>query len=109
MLELSKTHLKIAGVYMWGAYPLAFISYLIKYTSHNKVKLLDCHLSCFIETFLKIILYLFASLDLMLERLHEEEHDAKIQMSKKMKYKCLIIRQSCFLHILEPNLKDKEV
>lgn len=68
---------------MWGAYPLAFISYLIKYTSHNNVKLLDCHLSCFIETFLKIILYLFASLDLMLERLHEEEHDAKIQMSKK--------------------------
>lgn len=65
---------------MWGAYPLASISYLIKYTSHKNLKLLDCHLSCFIETFLKIVPYLFASLDLVLERLHEEKRYAKIQM-----------------------------
>lgn len=88
MLELSKTHLKIAGVYRWGAYPLAFILIFNKVKFNkvkyfNNVKLLNCHLSCFIGTFLKIILYLFASLDLMLERFHEEERDAKIQMSKK--------------------------
>ena len=63
---------------MWGAYPLAIILYLIKYISLNNLKLLDCHLSCFIETVLKIVLYLFASLGFVLERLHEKEYDAKM-------------------------------
>lgn len=51
MPDSLKTHLKLAGVYIWGAYPLALILYLIKYISHNNVKLLDCHLPYFIETF----------------------------------------------------------